>query len=390
LRARTAQDVYRVIGEQVVALGYHALVMTLDSEGRQAELSFATYTQELIRDAEAITHIPMLGYRFELPEGGYHHQIVTERRAIYSADFLRSLTEALGPSGQHHAPALAKALKLKVRIGAPLVVRDQVHGILIVNGNTLREEDVPAVEAFANQAAIALENAYLTAEEQRQREDLRALSARLVRIQEAEQSRIARELHDETGQTLTAMSLHLTQAIQDLAQPSAGTNPETLERLVETRSLVKQTTQQIREMCFQLRPSILDEVGLVPALRWLTNWVAGWYSVQIDFKSRQEDGRLSSEIETTIYRTVQEGLTNAMRYANAQNVSVLLERFPTSVTLTVEDDGVGFCFADAMLGESTGLVGMRERINLVGGTFEVHSQPGEGTCLSVTIPLEQG
>jgi PAS domain S-box-containing protein len=390
LRARTAQHVYRVVGEQVVALGYHVMVLTLDSDGKHVEISFVTYPTELIQDAEQLTNIPMLGHRFKLPEGGFLHRIVSRRRALYSSNPEMDIAQALGPSVQEHVSALAKKLNVGQHIGAPLMVRNQTYSILIVNGIVLREEDVPAIEAFANQAAIALENAYLTAEEQRQREDLRALSARLVRVQEAEQSRIARELHDETGQTLTAMSLLLTQAIQDLSQSPADRASETVERLVETRTLVKQTTQQIREMCFQLRPSILDEMGLVPALRWLTNWVAGRYKVQVGFRSRLVDGRLPSEIETTIYRIVQEGLTNVMRYANAQDVSVRLERLPTAVTLTVEDDGVGFAYDDTMLGESAGLAGMRERAALVGGTFEVHSQPGSGTRLSVTIPLEQG
>jgi PAS domain S-box-containing protein len=387
LRARTDQDIYRVIGEQVVELGYNTLVMTLDPEGQHATLAFVTYPPELIQGAERITNVPMLGYRFRLPEDGYYDRIVSDRQAVYNSNAEQAITEAMGPSAHRHVPALTGLLGNDQRISAPLVVRGRVHGILIVNGSGLREEDVPAVEAFANQAAIALENALLSAEEERQREALRALSARLVRIQESEQSRIARELHDETGQTLTAMSLHLARAIQDLTPPAAETRPKTLEHLEQARALVKQTTRQIREMCFQLRPGILDEMGLVPALRWLTNWIAQQFEVQVEFKGHHVDGRFPTEVETTLYRVAQEGLTNAMRHSRAQNVSVHLERLPASVRLTVADNGAGFKPDPSMLVESTGLVGMRERVKLVGGTFEIESQPGEGTRLSANIPL---
>lgn len=389
LRARTEHEIYWVIGERIVELGYHALILALDSDSEHLEVSFATYTPEMIQDVEALTQIPMLGYRFKMPEDGYYKRIVVERRAIYTPETEQAIAEAL-PSVKSKTRTLAQILKIKQRIGAPLVVRDQIYGILIVNGSGLREDDVPAIEAFANQAAIALENAHLTAEEERQREALRALSARLVRIQEAEQARIARELHDETGQTLTAMSLHLAQAIQKLEQSPAGTDPKTLEHLVQARALVKQTTRQIREMCFRLRPSILDEMGLVPALRWLTNWFEGQYGIQIAFKARKVDGRLPSEIETTLYRIAQEGLTNAMRYARAHRVFVRLDCLVHAVRLTVQDSGAGFEPSDIVLGESTGLVGMKERVALVKGTLQIDSRPGKGTRVTVEIPLKQG
>lgn len=390
LRARTEQEVYRVIGERIVELGYHAVVLTLDADGTHAVVLFVTYPQETIRNAERVTGVPMLGHRFAIPEGGYYHRTITERQAFYNSDSERFIAESFESPARAQIPVVAKTLNIEERICAPLILQNEVRGILIVNGSGLREEDVPAIEAFANQAAIALENAHLAAEDRRQKEALRVLSARLVRTQEAEQTRIARELHDETGQTLTAMSLHLTQAIQDLAQRSPEPHSETLERLIQTRALVQETTRGIREMCFQLRPSILDEMGLVPALRWLTNRYAGQGGVQIDLTARQSDGRLSDEIETTLYRIVQEGLTNAMRYANARRISVCLARLPASATLTIQDDGMGFTVSDIDLSESAGLVGMRERAALVGGTIEIDSRPGEGTCIHVEIPLQQG
>jgi signal transduction histidine kinase len=165
--------------------------------------------------------------------------------------------------------------------------------------------------------------------------------------------------------------------------------PKTIEHVVQARQLVKETTRQIREMCFRLRPSILDEVGLAPALRWLTHWFEEQYGVQVGFGSQGVDGRLSSEIETTIYRLVQEGLTNAMRHAQATSVSVHLEVLSDAVTLNISDDGVGFELSEALLGQSSGLVGMRERVGLASGTLDIHSQPGQGTQLAARIPLPQ-
>lgn len=390
LRARTASDIYRVIGEQITKLGFHAVVLTLDLEGSHAELEFATYSQEMVREAKEAIGVPMMGHRFAIQPGGYQHRAIAERRAIYGADSTPFIVEAFDSSVQARVPALAKVLNIQERIGAPLIIQGEVRGILVVNGTGLREEDLPAVEAFANQAAIALENAALTEKEQQQQEALRALSARLVRIQEAERARIARALHDETGQTLTAINLHLAQVVADLAQPSTGKHARALDHLAKTQSLVEQTTRQIREICLRLRPGILDEMGLVPALRWLTNWFAGHYELQVRFLAHGADGRLPAEVETTLYRIVQEGLTNTVRYAQAQNVSVRLDRSPIAVTLTVEDDGFGFdaeAFFSATFKESTGLMGMRERVNLVGGTIEIHSRPSHGTRLSVAIPL---
>jgi signal transduction histidine kinase len=398
-----------VIGEQVRRLGFHAVVLMLVPNTGQLEVAYATFTPEMRQKAERITELPILGYRFTPPPGGYYARILIEKHALYDAQGTKTIAEAFGESHAQYAGPTAQALDIAERIGATLLIEGQVRGILIVNGSGLREEDVPAISGFANQTAIALENAERIAEGRRQQEALRALSARLVRTQEAEQARIARELHDETGQILTAMSLHLTQAIQDLIEPSAGTDPETLRRLDQTRALAEQTTRQIRDLCVRLRPSILDEMGLVPALRWLTNWFARQFEIQVRFHPQGADARLPGEVETTLYRIAQEGLTNVVRYAQAETVSVDLKRLPTSVHLTVEDDGVGFDVAtlpgslalpgssgrepsqfDDTLGESTGLLGMQERVRLIDGQLDLHSQPGQGTRLSVTIPLEQG
>ena len=166
-----------------------------------------------------------------------------------------------------------------------------------------------------------------------------------------------------------------------------------LERIVETRRLVEQTTRQIREMGLMLRPGILDDVGLVPALRWYTNWFAKQYEMATRFRHRGMGDRLRKELETTFYRIVQEAFTNIIRHAQAQNVSVYIERLHESVVLLVADDGVGFdaaTFLSNPRGESFGLLGMQERAKLIGGTIDIHSQPGRGTRLSVEIPLKRG
>jgi signal transduction histidine kinase len=352
----------------------------------------------------------MIGYRFVPPAGSYYARIIGEKRAAFDPDSSRAIAEALGKTHATQAEPAAQTLQIEQRIGAPLIIQGQVAGILIVNGSGLREEDVPAIAGLANQAAIALENAHLTAEDQKQKEALRALSAQLVRTQEEERRRIARELHDETGQTLTAINLNLVNLIQelepvyqasiarargepDVEMPSpVEATSQAMGLLTQTRALVEQTTRQIRELGLGLRPGILDDMGLISALRWHTNWFAEQYKIETRFRHRGLRERLPGEMETTLYRIAQEALTNVIRHAQAQNVLVYLERSSGHVKLVVEDDGAGFdaeAFWNVPPPTSTGLLGMQERARLMGGHLDIDSRPGEGTFLTAELPLEE-
>ena len=201
---------------------------------------------------------------------------------------------------------------------------------------------------------------------------------RIVGGQEQERRRLSRELHDETGQALTSILLGL-KAIEDA---------QGMERLptalAELREQVVATLQDVRRLAVELRLKALDDFGLVPALERLTSAFAEQTGIAADLESRLPETRLPSEIETVLYRVVQEALTNVVKHAQAEHVSVLLHVKAGRVAVVIEDDGRGFAEGDETTG--IGLLGMRERVALVGGSVTVESSPGAGTTIVVEVP----
>jgi signal transduction histidine kinase len=238
-----------------------------------------------------------------------------------------------------------------------------------VGEGAFTDMDLRLAETFANRAAVAIELS-----ERVQRETLR----RTVAAQEAERRRLARELHDETGQALTSILLGLGSLEDSLDAPDARA------AVKNVRDLVVQTLQEVRELAVELRPKVLDDFGLVPALERLTATRAEATGIEIEFLSRL-DGRLPEETETALYRIVQEALTNVVKHANARQVSIVLSRMDGMVTALIEDDGRGFEPAAIREG-GFGLDGMRERVALLGGTLKVESRRNAGTTLKVEVP----
>jgi signal transduction histidine kinase len=217
-------------------------------------------------------------------------------------------------------------------------------------------------------------------EQRRQAQDAhRQLLSRLVNMQEEERRRLSRELHDQFGQTLTAMLLTIDANSSGPSQnPNEG--PPLLERL---RDMVEELMDQMHQRAWELRPASLDNIGLLATLRQLVNeWRAG----KIDFVTRGfGDTRLSPPLEIALFRVIQEALTNVARHANASQVSIVVEKDETSVVAIVEDNGQGFDLEHAGK-ERLGLLGMRERMDAVGGTLEIETSPG-GTSVFARAPL---
>lgn len=214
---------------------------------------------------------------------------------------------------------------------------------------------------------------------------LRKLSSRLMQVQEEERSRLARDLHDEIGQLLTALKIDL-QAIQHVEARLEGARS-----LTDSLDLVDQLLTQVRTLALDLRPSILDDLGLVSALRWYTNRQAERNSWILSFSAEGMARRVPVPIEVACFRVVQEALTNVAKYAKAKSVHVRVWHQAQEVMLLIEDDGVGF---DVMLarqraegGHTIGLLGMEERVRLAGGTLSVTSTPGHGTKLHLCFRL---
>ncbi|MBL6983033.1 MAG: HAMP domain-containing protein [Anaerolineales bacterium] len=215
-----------------------------------------------------------------------------------------------------------------------------------------------------------------------EREKLRRqLIEGMITAQEDERRRIARELHDSTSQSLTSLKVGL-RALETICD-----RPETHHHVVNLRHVLNQTLEEVREMAIQLRPAALDDLGLTAALeRYLANWQTQ-HDINVDCVIHTADSRLPEYVETAVYRIVQESLTNVARHAEATSVSVLVERRTNDVITVIEDDGKGFDESKAKSGSRLGLLGMRERTELLGGKLTIESTPQKGTSLFFRIPI---
>lgn len=218
-----------------------------------------------------------------------------------------------------------------------------------------------------------------------ERDQLRMqLLEKVISAQEEERKRIARELHDETGQAITTLIVGLRALMEQCPSPAMRTQAE------ELRTLAASTLEGVRNLALELRPSVLDDLGLVAALeRYIADYRVR-HRLTVDFVTRGlQHNRLPPPVETAIYRIVQESLTNVVRHAQANTVSVLLEERKGKVRVIVEDDGRGFDpEAVRSSTQRLGLYGMQERVGLLGGTFVVESKPGAGTSIFVEIPTD--
>jgi signal transduction histidine kinase len=215
-------------------------------------------------------------------------------------------------------------------------------------------------------------------------ERLQVLSHRVVEVQEEERRHLARELHDEVGQVLSAIVVNL-HAVKGVCDAAAW------PRLDECLGIVDGAIQQVRNLSLDLRPSMLDDLGLAATLRWLVDHQAQRTGLAAHFIVQSSGAHLPSNLATACYRVAQEALSNVMRHAQARGVWVELSQGEDEVRLVVRDDGVGFDLVEARRraarGASLGLSGMQERIELLGGQFTVESEPGHGTSLRIRVPV---
>jgi signal transduction histidine kinase len=227
--------------------------------------------------------------------------------------------------------------------------------------------------------------------EQHRLEELRAaLLHQTVKAQESERQRIARELHDELGQTLTALGMGLRGVSENfLAHPERAR-----EQTAQLEKLVKTGIDELQHLVTGLHPPQLDDLGLMAALRWYTNEFSERYGLQIQINSRGNIPTLPEEIRVAFYRIAQEAITNAARHANANQIILNLIQVNHDITLQIEDNGIGFDVDETLKKQKSrpcwGLLGMIERAELIGGHCIVASSPGHGTLIEVTIPTEVG
>jgi two-component system, NarL family, sensor histidine kinase DevS len=277
------------------------------------------------------------------------------------------------PEIDQHA---ARRLGVHSALFVPLIARGRAIGVVIAHDKagsspSFSDDDLRLAETLAARAAIAVDLS-----ERVSRDAVR----RVVDAQELERRRLARELHDETGQALTSILLGLKPLEQSASTEDARAAVGSL------RELVVSTLQDVRRLAVELRPTTLDDFGLVTAVERLVDTFRDQSGLQVDLEAQLREERLPREVETALYRIIQEALTNIAKHAGASRVSILLTHKGGSVAAVIEDDGSGFD-PTAISDDGLGLVGMRERVGLVGGRLRVESAAQSGTTVLAEVPL---
>jgi two-component system, NarL family, sensor histidine kinase DevS len=270
----------------------------------------------------------------------------------------------------------ARRLQMRTGLYVPLVLRGEAIGVVTAQDKRgpdprFTSDDMRLAEVFAQRASVAVDLSRRVARDALQR---------VVTAQELERRRLARELHDETGQALTSILLGL-RTVEEASDEAAMRGA-----VAEVRELVRSTLQDVRQLAVELRPKALDDFGLVAALERLSESFRDQTGLGVVFESTLPSGRLPPEVETALYRIVQESLTNIVKHARADKVSIVVGRKRDLVTVVVEDDGVGFEPARTRE-EGLGLIGMRERVALLGGRLAIESRPGAGTTFVAEVPV---
>jgi PAS domain S-box-containing protein len=268
----------------------------------------------------------------------------------------------------------------------PLVAGGKAIGIYVLHKNEtgfFTSEYVELAEALASQAAVAVQNAWLFEQVRVGSERLQALSRRLVEIQESERLYIARELHDEAGQALTSLMVELQMVEQAADRPE-----QVIARVGEIDRSLQHIIENLHRLAMALRPAALDHLGLEAAVRQNAEGIAERYGLAIQVEPFRIETRLPRNVETILYRIVQEALTNVVRHAGASRADIILKTRDNKVVVIVEDNGIGFDPDESVTGDHMGLLGMRERAETIGGVLTIESRPGQGTTIVAEVPYD--
>lgn len=269
-------------------------------------------------------------------------------------------------------------------VALPMIQGDSAIGIITLvsdRAGFFAPKSVVRLGSFASHAALAVGNARLFQDMKESREQLQSLSRRLVEVQENERRYVARELHDESGQALTSLMIQLKLLEREAEDPDrvkAG--------VVELMGAVERVMENLHRLAMDLRPASLDHVGLTAALDQHCQALAEQHTIRVTFKALGIEGRVAPDVETALYRIVQEALNNVIRHGRATRADVLLERRDDRIVVIVEDDGRGFDPEASSGPKHLGLVGIQERAVALGGSLTIESSPGMGTALFVEIP----
>jgi signal transduction histidine kinase len=312
----------------------------------------------------------------------FHYKNVIDRGELYLEQDFRTVEPYASAGLSASRPYLQSYLCI------PLMAKGQVQGVIDMFSREYelyQQEQLDLFKIMGQEVGVAIQNARFFKEVNAARERLQILSHQLIDVQENERRHIARELHDEIGQAMTAVKVNL----QNISRASEALH--ITPQLEESIHIIDRTIQQIRNLSLDLRPSLLDDLGIVSALRWYIDRQAQRAGFEAEFIALPQHMRFSPELETTCFRIVQEAITNVVRHAKAKKVSVEIRQAGSELDVTINDDGIGFNPNAVQLrppnDTSLGLLGMRERVELVGGRLEIVSNALSGTQIKACLPI---
>jgi signal transduction histidine kinase len=355
-------DTARMQGGHLAALKLETR-NALDAYGRRLEAEEREPFQALRSEIESYWHVldAIVGWspgeRDRLRFSFFYNELVPRRTAMLQiADRIASVNERGLTRSEARSAASADTLRRTLMLTFGIALAGGLLLALLTIGFTLR----------------------LERELDRRRADLQELSTLLLRAQENERRALARELHDEVGQSLSAILMETEGA--ECAHPPV----QVRERLTSIRTLAEGTVNQVRDLALLLRPSMLDDLGLAPALNWHARETSKRTGRNVTVSADDAIDSLPDEHRTCIYRLVQEAVNNAVRHAKARTIEVTVRREREKVSVAVQDDGAGF---DTRTMRGLGLLGMEERVRRLGGRLRINSEPGRGTLVQASLPV---
>jgi signal transduction histidine kinase len=290
-------------------------------------------------------------------------------------------------------PALVSTEALKAFISVPLRAEDRILGVMNVASHMphrFTKDDMHLLHSIGDQLGVAIEQARLYERLRKARERLRRLARQNLVAEEEERRRIARELHDETSQSLSGLALQL-QALVDMAEMSGRQDAEFIAALKKVQSLTVQVHSEVSRLIADLRPALLDTLGLVPAVRQHAEASLHPLGINVSVEIKGRDRRLPSDVEAALFRFIQGAIGNIAQHSRAKNAIIVLEYQDDELLLHISDDGEGFDVSEITdveeSGRGRGLFSMRERVGLLGGTSSIESQLGQGTTVWARVPI---
>jgi PAS domain S-box-containing protein len=313
-------------------------------------------------------------------------RVTANGQILYANEAARPLLMSWDAGVGKHLPAkwkriVTSALDSGKRENVEITIKDRVFSLTVTPINEANYVNLYGIDVTERkQAETAIQNSH---------ERLQMLSAKLILSQEEERKRLSRELHDEMGQALTAIKLNIASLKKKESSIKSGVFQETLQ---QTDMLVEQLLDEMHYLALELRPSILDDLGLIPALNWYAKQFVKRFGIKIRVETDELKGRLSTQQEVVIYRTVQEALTNAAKYAKASRIVIRLSHEDSAFIAAIRDNGQGFDIKEVESrkpeNRGIGFVGIQERAAAVDGRVLITSKPGKGTTVKVILPLE--